>query len=175
MPLQFKIQLATSVNLEEIASIIRQTSKWLKSKGILQWNEDFQASRLEDEFFNDELFVVLDQSQRIIGTLSLSKRKNGFWRDDSLTNSLPSIYLHRVAISREFAGRKLGAGIIEWAKEFAQERDFALLRLECDKTNPYLPGFYRDCGFDYIGEIFHSPWQMTFSLFEMKLRAATSS
>jgi hypothetical protein len=62
MPLQFKIQLARSVNLEAVASIIRQTSKWLKSKGILQWNEDFQASRLEDEFFNDELFVVLDQS-----------------------------------------------------------------------------------------------------------------
>ena len=164
------IQLAESRNLEQIVIIIRQTAKWLKTKGILQWNENYPISRLEKELMNDELFVVRDQFRNTIGTLSLSKTKSEFWPDDSSQKSSTTMYLHRVAVSREYSGRNLGNEIINWVIDYCRQQDISLLRLECDKTNPFLPDFYRECGFEFVGESFHSPWKMTFALFEMKLK-----
>ena len=168
--IQIDIQFAESRNLEEIVIIVRQTAKWLKTKGIQQWSENYPISRLEKELLNDELFVVRDQIKNTIGTLSLSKTKSEFWPDDSSKKSSTAIYLHRVAISREYSGRNLGNEIINWAIDYCRQQDIGLLRLECDKTNPFLPDFYRKCGFDCVGESFYSPWKMTFSLFEMKLK-----
>ncbi len=166
VPLQIQIQLATSDNLESIVSIIRQTAKWLKTKGIKQWNENFPLSRLEEELLNGELFVVVDPSQKVIGTLSLSQRQAELWPD---SENLTATYINRLAIFREYAGRNLGLAIINWAKEYAKQRDVGLLRLNCDKTNPFLPSFYQGCGFHCVGEFFYSPWQMTFLLLEMKI------
>lgn len=175
MPMQFIIQLATSTNLEEVAFIVRQTAKWLKTKGIQQWSENYPISRLEKELLNDELFVVRDRYNKIIGTLSLSNIKSEFWPDDSSRKSSISMYLHRVAVSREYSGQNLGSELILWAIDYCKKQNIGLLRLECDKTNPFLPGFYRECGFECVGESFYPPWKMTFLLFEMKLKEATDS
>jgi GNAT superfamily N-acetyltransferase len=160
--MQINIQVAEARHLEEIVSIIRQTSKWLKAKGINQWNENFPITRLEAEVSNGELFVVLDKSKKVIGTLSLSNSEGELWPNDGLS----AIYLNRLAISREYAGLNLGVRIIDWVKEYSKRKGLNRLRLNCDKTNPFLPHFYHGCGFHCIGESFYPPWNMTFTLFE---------
>ncbi len=171
--MQIDIQLAESRNIEEIVGIVRQTAKWLKTKGIQQWSENYPICRLEEELLNAELFVVRDRFNKTIGTLSLSKAMSEFWPDDRSQKSSTSIYLHRVAVSREYSGLNLGNEIITWAINYCKKQDIGLLQLECDKSNPFLPDFYRICGFECVGESFYSPWKMTFLLFEMKLKVAT--
>ncbi len=165
IPCPLKLQLANADQLDQAANIIRETAQWLKTKGIKQWSENFPLSRLQAEVSDGELFVILDNSQKIIGTISLSHAKSEIWPDDKQT----AIHLNRLAISREYSGRNLGSKIISWAKEYAQQKGATVLRLCCDKTNPFLPNFYQSCGFDCIGESFYSPWQMTFLLFEMRI------
>ncbi len=163
--MQIAIQLATLKHLEQIVGIVRQTAKWLKTTGILQWSENFPVSRLEEELLKGELFVVLDSAHKIIGTVTLSRNKGEFWPDDNST----AVYLNRLAILREYSGLNLGIKLVDWAKEFSRQRDISLLRLNCDKTNPFLPKFYQRCGFDCVGEFFFAPWNMTFNLYEMEL------
>jgi GNAT superfamily N-acetyltransferase len=165
-PMQIEIQLATLSQLEQVVAIIHQNSKWLKSKGINQWSESFPVARLEAELSKGELFVVLDQSRKIIGTLSLSKVRPEHWPD---SKDRPAIYLSRLAILREYAGLNLGVRIIGRAREYSRQQNVDLLRLKCDKTNPFLSKFYLRCGFKCVGEYYFSPWRMTFSLFEIEV------
>ena len=163
--MQIEIQLATSSQLDQIVEIIRQTSSWLKSKGISQWSDGFPVSRLEAELSKGELFVVLDQSRKIVGTLSLSRERGEHWQD---SKDRPAIYLSRLAIRREYAGLNLGAKIISLVRRYAKQENVEVLRLSCDRTNPFLSNFYLRCGFTGVGEFYFSPWKMTFSLFEIK-------
>lgn len=162
---QMTIQLAKPEDLQEIVKVIRETSKWLKAKGILQWSDHFPVSRLEEELLHGELFSVMHHSQKIMETLSLSQRKNEFWPTDDTT----ATYLNRIAISRDSAGLNLGSEIINWAKESTRKQGASYLRLNCDKANPFLPNFYKECGFHCKGEFYYSPWKMTFYLFEMNV------
>lgn len=159
------MQLATAVHLDEVLEIIRGTAKWLKGIGIHQWSENFPISRLETEVLKGELFVLLGSDQHVIGTVSLSMGRSEYWPDDKSS----AVYLHRLAISRECAGRNFGTEIVEWVLEYSKRQGVTLVRLECDKTNPFLPGFYERCGFKKVGEGYHPEWMMTFDLFELKL------
>lgn len=163
--MQINIQLAELRHLGEIVSIIRETSKWLKTIGINQWNENFPISRLEEEVSSGELFVVLDEFQNVIGTMSLSESGGELWPDDGLS----AIHLNRMAISRKYSGLNLGFKIVGWVKGYSKNKGFDLLRLNCDKTNPFLTKFYDGCGFRCVGDLFYSPWKMTFNLFETKV------
>lgn len=165
LPAKIDMQLATANHLNEVLEIIRGTSKWLKDMGIHQWSENFPVSRLEKEVSKGELFVLLGNDQKVIGTLSLSKVRSEYWPDDESI----ALYLSRLAISREYSGQNLGNKILNWTKEYSKQEGFELLRLDCDKTNPFLPGFYRKYGFALIGEAYYPSWKMTFDLFEMKL------
>lgn len=163
--MQINIQLATSKHLEQIVTLIQQTSSWLKTKGIYQWSENFPISRLEQEIFKGELFVILDQNEFIMGALCLSKEKGELWPADDDT----AIYLNRLVISRKFAGCNLGSQVVTWAKTYSTQLNIKRLRLNCDKKNPFLPGFYIGCGFKPVGEYYYSSWNMTFELFETLL------
>jgi predicted GNAT family N-acyltransferase len=160
---QNNIVLAKPEHLIQIVRIIRETATWLKTKGINQWSENYPISRLEKEILNGELFVVLDKSKDVIGTLSLSKNKGDLWIEDNAS----AIYLNRLAIFRKYAGQELGSKIIHWAVDHCKQLNIKFLRLSCDKTNPFLSDFYKDYGFKLIGEFYYSPWKMTFNLFEM--------
>lgn len=160
-----EIRLATTADLEPVVSLVRETSKWLKTKGIHQWSENFPLSTLEAEVAERALHVVLDGQQKIIGTVVLSRNSGHLWPADSAS----AVYLNRMVIAREFKGRSLGVKMIDWAKSCTRQQNIELLRLSCDKANPFLPGFYRRCGFVLIGEFFYAPWNMTFNLYEVKL------
>lgn len=162
---QIQIRPAQSEDLDQIVTLIRETATWLKSKDIHQWSNSYPVSRLEKEFLKSELFVVLNEAQSIVGTVSLSKDKGEVWPEDES----PALYLHRLAIFRKYSGQKLGAQIMDWAVEFCKEKQYKHLRLNCDKTNPFLSGYYRQYGFICIGEFYYSPWKMTFNLFEFNI------
>ena len=156
-------QLAKAEDLDHVVSIVRETATWLKSKGIHQWSDNYPVSKLEQEVLNGELYVVLDSEKSILGTLSLSKNKGDVWIEDST----PAIYLHRLAIFRKYSGQKIGSKILDWAVEYCKGQNHERLRLNCDKTNPFLSEFYKKYGFNCIGEFYYSPWKMTFNLFEL--------
>ena len=63
-----------------------------------------------------------------------------------------AVYLHRLAIAREYAGSGLGSQILEWAIKGIRFADRSVMRLDCMAGIRPLDRFYRGHGFEFLGE-----------------------
>lgn len=157
-------QLATLEDVDDLVVIIRDLSRWLKTKGIHQWSESFRHEVLEKEISRGELYVVREHGQ-VIATVALSTEAGELW--DHVTEN--AVYLHRLAIPRSRSGGKLGEALMAWAESEARKQGASLLRLVCDASNAFLPPYYRKLGYRSQGQKFYEPWTMTFEKFEKPL------
>ncbi|MEB9894711.1 GNAT family N-acetyltransferase, partial [Bacillus cereus] len=64
-----------------------------------------------------------------------------------------SIYLHRLAIDRAFAGSQLGHAVLRWVEAGIRFPGKRRLRLDCKAGVPALNAFYRAAGYTFQGEI----------------------
>lgn len=159
------LRLAKADDLDEIVKLIRELSGWLRTKGVQQWSDAFSRSILEEEISRDELYVLHDKNQ-IIGTVVLGKDAGELWSD----SSAKAIYLSRLAVIRARAGHGLGEAIMSWAERKVQQNGADSLRLVCDASNPFLPTYYKNLGYEPRGSKLYEPWNMTFAMFEKKFR-----
>ncbi|MBM6618038.1 GNAT family N-acetyltransferase [Bacillus sp. RD4P76] len=98
-----------------------------------------------------ETYVVFKEEE-LIGTFTISLSQSEWdvhiFGSDSLNNSL---YLHRLAICPSYMGQGLGTRLLEWIQTtYHNEKDW--LKLDCVATNKKLVSFYKDNGFEEIGE-----------------------
>ena len=95
-----------------------------------------------------QLFVVeLDGAVAAVFVLQREDRR--FWgerQDDAL-------YLHKLAVRRSFAGRGLGAQVVEWALARTRAEARTYLRLDCLRGNPEIRAYYEALGFEERGEV----------------------
>ncbi|MEO9531847.1 MAG: GNAT family N-acetyltransferase [Crocinitomicaceae bacterium] len=90
---------------------------------------------------NQELMVVVDDTQEIIGTLQLS-----FIQYLTYQGGIRA-QIEAVRIRKDKRGSGLGTEMFKWAINRAQERKAHLLQLTTDKKRPEALKFYEDLGF----------------------------
>ncbi len=66
-------------------------------------------------------------------------------------------YVHRLATRPEVAGQGIGARLIEVAADLTRERGRSWLRLDCNRDNQRLRGYYEALGFTHAGDVFDVP------------------
>lgn len=90
---------------------------------------------------NQELIVVENKDEEIIGTLQLS-----FIQYLTYQGGIRA-QIEAVRIRKDKRGMGLGKSMFEWAINRAKERDAHLLQLTTDKKRPKAIKFYEDLGF----------------------------
>jgi GNAT superfamily N-acetyltransferase len=90
---------------------------------------------------NQELIVVENQNQEVIGTLQLS-----FIQYLTYQGSIRA-QVEAVTIRKDQRGIGLGKKMFAWAIERAKERNAHLLQLTTDKKRPEAIKFYQELGF----------------------------
>jgi ribosomal protein S18 acetylase RimI-like enzyme len=90
------------------------------------------------------------QEPKPIATVSLDDRADPeFWgrqKDDAG-------YVHRLAVRRRFAGREVGAVLLDFAGDQVAARGKPWLRLDCHKENTKLHRYYEALGFEHLTTI----------------------
>lgn len=87
-----------------------------------------------------------------VGTMTLRETPPaGFW--DLVDDPADGLYLSRLAVDRRFAGRGLGAWLLDAAGGEAAALGKAWLRLDAWKTNTRLHAYYRRQGFRLVGTV----------------------
>jgi predicted N-acetyltransferase YhbS len=157
-------KLATLDEIDEVLSMIRDLSWWLKTKGIHQWSDSFPREVLEKEVSHDELYVLHDGG-KVIASVALSTEEGELWDQEDEN----AVYLHRLTVLRSRAGEKLGEAMMTWAENETRSRGAKKLRLVCDTSNPFLPSYYRRLGYESKGTKLYEPWKMTFERLEKQL------
>lgn len=143
---------------QDIMDILLGIARWLHSKGSNQW-----AGLLEGEDSHDMLgsisrgeVFVFKENGFCVGTVILKKRASQWdedlWgeNDEQLGSA---VYLHRLAVSRDYTGKGLGGEILHWVENGIQFKGKNRIRLDCIANNEILNSYYPRYGYSFMGEV----------------------
>ena len=122
--------------------------------------QDELAFRIE----RGELYVA-DVEGETAATFTL------LWDDSTFCGERPpdAAYLHKLAVRRRFAGRGLGAALVEWADAHAAAAGRRFLRLDCQRDDPGIRAYYERLGFEHRGDVDHP--RFAAALYERPVRS----
>jgi GNAT superfamily N-acetyltransferase len=149
----FVLRPATPGDLGEIRGLTREAAEWLRrNKDTDQWATPWpdlagQIERIRNDLLKGKVWLVWDGTATAAtitvdtqGPLALNEQP--VWPADKLRES--ALYVRRVIVRRRYAGRGLGAALLDWAADVAR-RDYeaALIRVDVWTTNRDLHAYYK--------------------------------
>ncbi|MDQ8733954.1 GNAT family N-acetyltransferase [Paenibacillus sp. LHD-38] len=149
-----KVFQAKPEDTEAVLQLLVQTAEWLRSKGSKQWSgllhgED--SHQTQEAIKRGEVYIFL-QGSMLAGMVMLMQQESawdrGLWGDEGHESS---VYLHRLNINREAAGKGLGEAIVRWSDSGIHFPGKDRIRLDCIASNAKLNQFYLDCGYEFKG------------------------
>ncbi|WP_195573858.1 GNAT family N-acetyltransferase [Paenibacillus sp. 1001270B_150601_E10] len=156
LPPSFHVQQATSEDTQDILNLLLETAKWLQAQGSSQWSallEGHDVHGTGDAIARGDVFLFKD-GDKIAGMVILLTEPSAWdmnlWGE---TGHEESIYVHRLAINREYAGQGLGANILAWVHQGIEIEGKSNVRLDCIESNDALYRFYNSFGMIYRGSV----------------------
>ena len=149
------IHLATPLDLSEIKILTETCAISMQEKGIFQWNEHYPSlERLKQDIHLEELFVLKEEAE-IIGIIVLTpEMDNEYIPIKWLTPNRNNLYVHRLAVLPSKWGSGCGQKLMDFAEDFARQRDFVSVRLDTFSQNQRNQRFYEARGYQRLGNIY---------------------
>lgn len=111
-----------------------------------QWPE-FGKELINKEVAENRQFkLIIDNEIACVWAITYSDAQ--IWEEKE-NNS--SIYIHRIATNPVFRGQNFVQKIVDWAKDYAVEKNKEYLRMDTCGRNDRLINHYKRCGFDFLG------------------------
>ncbi len=163
--LNISIRQAGPLDVENVASVLREAARWLEQSGMLMWRDDELLPARIAADVADGLFFLAECEGKTAGVVKFQLEDLFFWPD------MPpgqSAYVHRLAVKREFAGGGVSTALLRWAAERARSLGKKYLRLDCEASRPKLRAVYERFGFRHhsdrqVGPYFVSRYEYVLS------------
>ncbi|MBM7563448.1 GNAT family N-acetyltransferase [Paenibacillus sacheonensis] len=137
-----------------VMELLVGAARWLQSQGSTQWSALLSGDDHHDvtgHIEKGELFLFKD-GEKLAGIVLLMQVPgdwdHNLWGPDGHESV---VYLHRLAINRDYAGRGLGADMVRWAETGVSFPGKTVMRLDCIASNPKLNAFYSGIGYTFKG------------------------
>ncbi len=141
------IKNMTPLDINKIFTLYKIASNYQKEKKkVVVW-PDFNREMIALEIAENRQFKLLVNSE-IACVWAITFSDVQIWEDSKKDSAL---YIHRIAVNPDFRGNKYIDKIVDWAKEFALEKDLQFIRLDTLGENKGLITHYRNAGFDFLG------------------------
>lgn len=154
LPNGLAVVRALSADTEDVMALLYNTAKWLQERGSAQWNALLQGQDTHstaDAILNGDVFLF-KQEEQIAGMVILlttpSPWDRMLWGINSVEDS---VYVHRLAINRNYAGQHVGSEILAWIASGIKFPNKRSIRLDCMSGITALESFYRGAGFTCLG------------------------
>jgi len=137
-----------------IVGLIDAAAGWLRTKNSDQWaqpwrSEEDRRHRILHDLTAGNTWIAWGDDTPA-ATLTTDPAQNRVW--PAVSRDEPAVYVTRMVVSRAFAGRGLGAALLDWAGLRARRRYGARwVRVDVWTTNAALHAYYRRLGFEFYG------------------------
>jgi predicted N-acetyltransferase YhbS len=158
------VRLAGPEDVRLVAEMLDEATAFVGTFGFDQWPVPFPQNELQERIHGRELYVVeVDDEPAATFTL--------LWNDPFFWGERPpdAVYLHKLAVRRAFAGRRLGERIVEWVDATAAAAGRSFVRLDTQRDDPGIRRYYERLGFEYRGEHEHPGFPAV--LYERRVRS----
>jgi GNAT superfamily N-acetyltransferase len=127
-----------------VAELLDEATVWVGERGYEQWPLPYPRGELAAAIERGEVYVA-ELDGDVVATVTL------LWDDELHWGPRPSdaAYVHKLAVRRACAGRRLGHAILEWADLTAAASGRSFLRLDCMRANPAIRRYYEQLGFEH--------------------------
>jgi predicted GNAT family N-acyltransferase len=147
-------RLATVDDFQTIINLVKEAAGWLHTKGTDQWAVPWPSieerdGRISQGLDSKSTWMVWDGATAVATLTAHDKGLARLWTPEERRE--PAVYVHRVIVNREYAGKRVGAGLIDWAaQQAAREYGATQTRIDVWTTNKALHNYYRSIGFKFI-------------------------
>jgi GNAT superfamily N-acetyltransferase len=137
-----------------IVGLIDAAAEWLRTKNTDQWSQPWPS---EEDRHHRILYDLIAGKTWIAwhdgtpaATITTDPARNPVWPTGSRDE--PAVYVTRMVVSRAFAGRGLGAALLDWGGLRARRLHGARwVRVDVWTTNTALRAYYQRQGFAFCG------------------------
>jgi ribosomal protein S18 acetylase RimI-like enzyme len=142
------ITRATPTALPLLLRYRQQAADWLRGLGIDQWSNAFPQEHILASIQAGTVYLVMDGSTPA-ATLTLdTEPEPDLWTDAELQE--PCMHLHKVIVSREYAGQGLGSRLVDWASDRTAQSGGTWVRINVWSTNTGLQAYWTQQGFQHV-------------------------
>ena len=117
-----------------------------KTKFHKHW-QGFDRNLINTEIAEQRIFKIIEDEQ-LACIFSITFNDVLIWGEKDQNDA---IYIHRIVSHPDFKGRFYVKKIINWAKNYCQERNLPFVRMDTWGDNEKLISYYTECGFDFLG------------------------
>jgi GNAT superfamily N-acetyltransferase len=143
-----RITSATPADLDRLLSFRKEAASWLSALGSDQWSRPYPADRLLATINAGTVFMLRD-GEHTAATITLTaEAEDGLWSEAELGE--PSMFVNKLTVTRDYAGRNLGGRLLDWASDRAYRASAKWLRLDAWTTNTGLQQYYLEQGFEHV-------------------------
>lgn len=144
---------ATPEDLATIVQLRREATAWLQTRGEDQWSNDWpdtatMLAGFERDLVEGSTWFALEDNGLLLAAITINRRTHhGLWTPEEESTAL---FVHRLTLARAAAGRGVGAQLLDFAGQQAEQAGLAWLRLDAWTTNERLHDYYRNQGFRLV-------------------------
>ncbi|MGE5291432.1 MAG: GNAT family N-acetyltransferase [Micromonosporaceae bacterium] len=150
----FRLSPANHRHLQLIIGLVEEAALWLRGKGTDQWERPWPSRAKRDARILRDLWArrtwIAWENGVPAATITADETANpmlwtGWERAEAAT------YVHRLVVARKYAGRGLGADLLDWAGNRAAKHYGAQwIRIDVWTTNTPLHRYYEAQGFKFV-------------------------
>lgn len=144
------IRQANNTDITNIEEILLNAVIWMHRNGLDNlWNEsNIKWSQLSKNYNIGDFYISCDNN---ISTacMALTDYDSIYWPDIPKGASL---YIHKLAVRREYAGRGISEELINFSKALAAKYHIDEIRLDCNQKREKLRELYEKNGFICVKE-----------------------
>lgn len=159
------VRSAGPADVELVGALIDDATAWVGHLGFEQWPLPFPRDELAAAIGRGEVYVA-ELGGEAVATVTVLTDDPVYWG-----NRPPdALYVHKLAVRRDRAGRGVGAALVEWAARRATGLGRVFLRLDCLCGDPGIRRYYEGLGFEHRGDLDDEARGLRLSLYERRLR-----
>jgi GNAT superfamily N-acetyltransferase len=148
-----RIKPAQPSDLAVILSMRDEARQWIARTGSNQWQEawptpDQQEERIAGSIAAGETWMLCD-GPHVAGTLAIDEFCDPqLWTPAEQAE--PAYYVHRMIVPRTYAGRDVGAKLLDWCCDRATEHGKLWVRIDVWTSNARLQHYYLEHKFQHV-------------------------
>jgi GNAT superfamily N-acetyltransferase len=160
----YRIRRAAPQDEDAVLVLLEKATSWLAERGSDQWQSlDRRRCHVQRDLDERTIYLVETGADQVATITVDDLADSDFWLSGDAVDT--AVYVHRMVVARDLAGRNLGSAMLDWAGRHAQRRGKSWVRLDAWRTNAALHGYYRDRGFDHV-RTRDLPWRGSGVLFQ---------
>jgi ribosomal protein S18 acetylase RimI-like enzyme len=147
------IRSATLEDLDAVMELVRSCTRHMDEQGIHQWDEIYPDEGTIQEDILEQHLRLVERNGDILGIIALNDEQPPQYQGVNWQFSGKALVVHRLAVAPTHQRHGLARKLMEYARCYAEARDYNTMRLDAFVHNPSAVKLYEDLGYRQAGTV----------------------